>query len=132
MAGEALLAAIDHVQLGMPAGATALADARSFYIDLLGMREVTKPLQLAGRGGAWFASGSVAVHMGVEPDFRCASKAHPAFTVDLAALRLRLHGAGVAVEEDDSGLPVARCYVRDPFGNRIEFVDKADSGFSLT
>ena len=38
--------------------------------------------------------------------------------------------AGVAIEEDDSGLPVARCYIRDPFGNRIELVDERDAGFS--
>lgn len=130
-AGEALLTAIDHVQLGMPSGAAALAVGRSFYVDLLGMREVTKPPQLEGRGGAWFAAGDVAVHLGVEPDFRPAPRAHPAFAVDLAPLRLRLHAAGLTVEEDDSGLPVARCYVRDPFGNRIELVDSADSGFSL-
>ena len=130
-AGEALLTAIDHVQLGMPSGAAALADARSFYVDLLGMREVTKPRQLEGRGGGWFAAGDVAVHLGVEPDFRPAPRAHPAFAVDLAPLRLRLHAAGLTVEEDDSRLPVARCYVRDPFGNRIEHVDSVDSGFSL-
>ena len=29
-----------------------------------------------------------------------------------------------------AGLPVARCYVRDPFGNRLELVDAADAGFS--
>ena len=38
--------------------------------------------------------------------------------------------AGHAIEDDDSGLPVARCYVRDPFGNRIELVDARDAGFS--
>jgi hypothetical protein len=36
----------------------------------------------------------------------------------------------VAIEEDSSGLDVRRCYVRDPFGNRIELVDVADAGFS--
>jgi catechol 2,3-dioxygenase-like lactoylglutathione lyase family enzyme len=67
----------------------------------------------------------------VEPGFRAAPKAHPAFVVDdLAAVRTALEVAGVAVAEDDAGLPVARCYVRDPFGNRIELVDAADAGFS--
>jgi len=58
--------------------------------------------------------------------------AHPAFGVDdLVAVRARLAGAGAAIEDDDSDLPVARSYVRDPFGNRLELVDAADAGFSL-
>jgi hypothetical protein len=28
------------------------------------------------------------------------------------------------------GLPIRRCYVDDPFGNRIELVDGRDGGFS--
>jgi catechol 2,3-dioxygenase-like lactoylglutathione lyase family enzyme len=125
-----LLIAIDHVQLGMPPAGEDLA--RGFYRDILGLREVPKPASLAGRGGVWFAGpAGVGVHLGVEADFRAAAKGHPAFVVaDLARAREALAAAGVGVEDDDSGLPVARCYVRDPFGNRIELVDAADAGFS--
>ena len=127
----AILGSIDHVQLGMPVGGEDAA--RAFYVDILGLREVPKPVELAGRGGAWFAGRSVAIHLGVEVDFRPASKAHPAFTVDdLAAARDRLEAAGVATTADDSGLPVRRCYVHDPFGNRIELVDARDAGFSAS
>jgi hypothetical protein len=49
---------------------------------------------------------------------------------DLADVRARLTAAGVTTEDDDSGLPIRRCYVRDPFGNRIELVDGRDAGFS--
>ena len=38
--------------------------------------------------------------------------------------------AGIALEDDESGLSVRRCYVRDPFGNRIELDDERDAGFS--
>ena len=31
---------------------------------------------------------------------------------------------------DGGGLPVMHCYVRDPFGNRVELVDARDAGFS--
>jgi catechol 2,3-dioxygenase-like lactoylglutathione lyase family enzyme len=123
------LSAIDHVQLGMPVGGEDAAKA--FYADVLGLREVAKPPQLAGRGGVWFAARGVAIHLGVERDFRPGERSHPAFVVDdIIGLRATLSGLGVEVEDDDSGLPVARCYVRDPFGNRIELVDAADAGFS--
>ena len=124
-----VITAIDHVQLSMPAGGEGAA--RTFYADALGLDEIRKPRQLAGRGGAWFASGTVAVHLGVDVDFRPATRAHPAFVVDLAAVRARLADAGITVEDDDSGLPVKRCYVRDPFGNRVELVDASGAGFSL-
>ena len=123
------LIGIDHVQLGMPAGGEDAA--RAFYGGLLGLLEVAKPQALAGRGGVWFATVGVAVHLGVEVGFRAASRAHPAFVVDdLVALRQRLTEAGTATVDDDSGLPVERSYVFDPFGNRIELVAAADAGFT--
>lgn len=114
---------IDHVQLAMPAGREN--EARRFYADVLGLREVPKPAALARRGGCWFASsdGRVQVHLGIDPDFRPARKAHPAFTVgDLRPLRWRLADAGVDVVEDDA-IEVLRFYAADPFGNRIEFME---------
>lgn len=123
------LLAIDHVQLAMPAGGEDAA--RYFYVDVLGLREVEKPPGLAERGGIWLAVPNIAVHLGVESEFRPAQRAHPAFVVDgLAALRERLTTAGMTITEDDSGLPVERCYVNDPFGNRIELLDASDAGFS--
>jgi len=67
---------IDHVQLAMPSGGEERA--RRFFVDVLGMTEIAKPPELAKRGGCWFASGKVQVHLGVENDFRAAKKAHPA------------------------------------------------------
>ncbi len=120
---------IDHVQLSMPAGAED--EARRFYVSVLGLREVAKPPGLARRGGCWFTGAGAAVHLGVELDFLPLVKAHPALLVrDLIAAREALAAADVAIEEDDSGLPVRRCYVRDPFGNRIELVDARDARFS--
>ena len=127
--GEHLIG-VDHVQLAMPAGREE--DARRFYAGVLGLIEVPKPAELAGRGGCWFASadGSVAVHLGVEDDFRPARKAHPAFVVDdLDGARARLANAGADVIEDDS-IDVRRFYTADPFGNRIEIIAEADRGFT--
>jgi catechol 2,3-dioxygenase-like lactoylglutathione lyase family enzyme len=127
------LVGIDHVQLSMPPGGEA--EARRFYGSILGLREVPKPAELAGRGGCWFAGPvrGVALHLGAEPEFRPLARAHPALVVrELDAARLALAQAGVPSEDDDSGLPVRRCYIRDPFGNRIELVDARDAGFSET
>jgi len=113
--------AIDHVQLAMPPGAED--SARQFYRDLLGMTEVAKPAELAKRGGCWFESGSVQIHLGVEAEFRPARKAHPALRcADYLALTARPQAAGVQVCGDSSIPAVTRCHIADPFGNRIELI----------
>jgi catechol 2,3-dioxygenase-like lactoylglutathione lyase family enzyme len=113
--------AIDHVQLAMPAGEEGRA--RAFYAALLGMIEIPKPPELAKRGGCWFQSGSVQIHLGVETDFRPARKAHPALRCrDYDALVTRLRAAGVEVTEDSSIPVIRRCHFADPFGNRIELI----------
>lgn len=113
--------AIDHVQLAMPSGGEVVA--RGFYKDILGMVEIPKPPELAKRGGCWFESGPVQVHLGVEDDFRPAKKAHPALRCrDYAACVSRLVHAGVEVVEVDDLPGVRRAHIHDPFGNRIELV----------
>ena len=112
---------IEHVQLAMPPGGEQTA--RAFYTGLLGLHERAKPAELAARGGCWFEAPGVKVHLGVEADFRAAKKAHPALLVDdLAALAAFLAGAGIAVIADDPADGRARCFVSDPFGNRIELM----------
>jgi catechol 2,3-dioxygenase-like lactoylglutathione lyase family enzyme len=116
------LVRLDHVQLAMPAGREP--DAVAFYAGVLGLTEVPKPPVLAARGGCWFESAGVAVHLGVDPVFTPATKAHPAFVVDdLEALAATLAAAGVALTYDDALEGVRRGYVEDPFGNRIELID---------
>jgi catechol 2,3-dioxygenase-like lactoylglutathione lyase family enzyme len=112
---------LDHVQLAMPAGGEAEAEA--FYAGLLGFVRLPKPEPMAQRGGCWFSSGSASVHLGVDADFRPARKAHPALTVrNLAALEASLRAAGVTVRPNEDQPEGAGCYVDDPFGNRIELI----------
>ena len=112
---------IEHVQLAMPPGGEGAA--REFYTGLLGLPERTKPPALAARGGCWFEAPGVKVHLGVEADFRPAQKAHPALLVDdLAALQTALAAAGVEAVPDEPADGRERCYVSDPFGNRIELM----------
>ena len=112
---------LDHVQLAMPPGREAEAEA--FYSGLLGLTRVPKQAALAARGGCWFTRGATSVHLGVEDDFRPARKAHPAFVVrDLAALEAALGAAGADVRPNPDREPGAGAYVDDPFGNRIELI----------
>lgn len=113
---------IHHVQLAMPRGGEPRAIA--FYDGLLGIPTVDKPAHLVVRGGCWFESASVRVHLGVEDGFRPARKAHPALVViDLDSLRSRLEEAGVEVVEDQQLTGYRRIYVEDPFGNRLELLE---------
>jgi catechol 2,3-dioxygenase-like lactoylglutathione lyase family enzyme len=117
----ARLVRLDHVQLAMPEGRED--DAVAFYSGLLGLARVPKPPVLAARGGCWFEGGEVTVHLGVDPAFVAATKAHTAFEVDdLDALVADLARGGVAFTADDALEGVRRGYVVDPFGNRIELI----------
>ena len=113
---------LDHLQLAMPRGREA--DARAFYGGILGLAELTKPPNLAVRGGVWFVLGSQQLHLGVEDDFRPARKAHPALLVrDLRRMRLRLEQHGLAPYDDEPLAGYERFYVADPFGNRLELLE---------
>jgi catechol 2,3-dioxygenase-like lactoylglutathione lyase family enzyme len=116
-----MITGFDHVQVAMPPGREPAA--RAFYADLLGMTELAKPSALAARGGCWFTSGAAFLHLGVEPSFRPARKAHPALLVeDLDGLAAALAAAGYECTSADGEIPgVRRFHTHDPFGNRIEF-----------
>ena len=112
---------LHHTQLAMPSGEEDRA--RAFYVDALGMAEIAKPPVLAARGGAWFRAGGVELHLGVEPDFRPARKAHPGILVtDLDELGRRLVDAGVEPDWGGEFPGHRRFYAADPFGNRLEFL----------
>lgn len=114
---------LDHVQLAIPAGGEDRA--RWFFAELLGMTEVPKPANLSA-SGCWFTGGGAALHIGVDPDFRPAKKAHPALLVDdLAALREALAAAGHPIREDKPVEGYTRFFTEDPFGNRIELMERA-------
>lgn len=121
------LTALHHVQLAMPAGQENRA--RRFYIDILGFEERPKPAILAARGGLWLAHGTtngpINLHLGVEDDFRAARKAHPAFLAnDLDEIAARFAAADIAVTWDNDLPDFRRFYVDDPFGNRIEIMER--------
>ena len=113
---------INHVQLAMPAGREDAA--RRFYGEVLGLRELSKPPELAARGGVWFALADAQLHLGVDPDFRPAHKAHVALDAqDLDLVAERCRAAGHAPRPDGRIPGQRRFYVEDPFGNRLEVME---------
>jgi catechol 2,3-dioxygenase-like lactoylglutathione lyase family enzyme len=113
---------IHHVQVAMPRGGEDRA--RRFYGDLLGFPEIPKPANLLGRGGVWFQTANLQLHIGVDKSFMPATKAHIAYQVEnLEAFRARLVAAGVVITDDEPLPGFDRFYVDDPFGNRVEILE---------
>jgi catechol 2,3-dioxygenase-like lactoylglutathione lyase family enzyme len=112
---------IAHVQVAITAGGEDTA--RSFYGGLLGLEEVPKPETLRDRGGCWFACGAQEIHCGVEDEV-APSRRHPALLTDgLDALRAKLDAAGIETSTERELPGYQRFYARDPFGNRLEFLE---------
>ena len=120
---DPMIIGLDHIQLAMPEGEEARA--RAFFTGVLGMAELVKPESLAGRGGCWFACGAQELHLGVEAGFRPAKKAHPAFLVaDLEAVQVQLEAAGVPIMHQPPLPDARRIFVKCPFGNRLELIER--------
>ena len=124
--GEALFLGLDHVQVAVPRDGEERAKA--FYGDALGLTEIPKPAALAPRGGAWYRCGAQALHIGLTDDFQPQRKGHPALLVaDLAEARARLSAAGAQITTDAALPGYDRFYATDPFGNRLEFLQRLAS-----
>lgn len=113
---------LHHAQITIPRGAEA--QAKQFYCDLLGLPEVEKPESLQGRGGFWLQVGSQQVHVGVEDDVeRTKTKAHLAYQVnDIEKWKKRLQAKGIEIGDSIPFAGFERFEIRDPFGNRLEFI----------
>lgn len=119
-----MILGVHHVQITVPKGAEAAA--RAFYCGVLDLPEVEKPASLMGRGGLWIRVGDRDVHIGTEDGFdRNATKAHIAYEVaDASAWRGRLRAAGIEPLASVTIEGFDRFEARDPFGNRIEFIQQ--------
>ena len=120
-----MIQALHHAQITIPKDEEA--EAREFYCHFLGLPEIEKPDSLKGRGGFWLQVGNLSVHVGVEEGFnRYSTKAHLAYAVsDLEMWRERLALRNIKAED---GIPIpgfVRFEFRDPFGNRVEFIQTA-------
>ncbi len=116
---------LHHAQITIPPD--SVDAAREFYVGVLGLREIPKPQSLLARGGFWMQLGDVEIHVGVEEGFnRLSTKGHLAYQVDSIAYwraHLQTHGIEMADSVPIPGYERFEC--RDPFGNRLEFIQVA-------
>jgi catechol 2,3-dioxygenase-like lactoylglutathione lyase family enzyme len=111
---------LHHAHVLCPPGGEA--QARRFYVQQLGLRERPKPDSLRDQGGCWFAAPDGGeVHITPERDLGLHPRRHFALRVDdVATMRTALEGEGVRSEDAIEIPGVRRCYVFDPFGNKVE------------
>jgi catechol 2,3-dioxygenase-like lactoylglutathione lyase family enzyme len=113
---------IDHIQLCVPTGKEE--EARRFYTGILGLREIPKPEALVPNGGLWYQMSDIQLHIGTENEIN-RSKRHPAFEVsDLALSRVHLESHGIKIKEEIPIPGQMHFTFVDPFGNRIELLEK--------
>jgi catechol 2,3-dioxygenase-like lactoylglutathione lyase family enzyme len=112
-----------HVQIYIPFGQEKVA--RNFYTNILGLQEIEKPGSLKSNGGIWYQAGDIELHIGVENMEHVQSKRHPAFEVEnVDEVRRYLESHGIQ-SQDEKPIPnVKRFSFFDPFGNRIELLEK--------
>lgn len=119
-----MILGLHHAQITILKGAEE--QGKQFYCKLLGLEEVEKPESLKGRGGFCLKVGDGDVHVGTEDGFdRLKTKAHLAYLVSNIS-----YWKGILKKHDIQaieGVPISgfdRFEFRDPFGNRVEMIQK--------
>ena len=113
---------LDHVQICIPKGKEE--EARRFYTDVIGLIEIPKPDALIPNGGLWYQLADIQLHIGTENEINN-SKRHPAFEVeDINWARFHLEKNCVKIKEEIQVPEQIRFSFFDPFGNRIELLQK--------
>jgi catechol 2,3-dioxygenase-like lactoylglutathione lyase family enzyme len=119
-----MILGLHHVQIPIPPGSEP--QAREFYCGLLGIPEAEKPEPLRARGGLWLQLGDRQVHIGADPNPPpAASRSHVAYEVtDLAQWKSTMTAHGFEWRDTETVNGLIRAETRDPFGNRIEFLQR--------
>jgi catechol 2,3-dioxygenase-like lactoylglutathione lyase family enzyme len=129
MESKQLIAGLDHVNLLIDDTPDSLALAHAFYGELLGLDPIQRPGNTdSGSPGAWYQCGPQQLHLTTAKgasSFNRSSRRHPAFRVtSVDAMRSRLGQAGVEIIPANTFAGQKRFFVLDPWGNRIEFVER--------
>jgi catechol 2,3-dioxygenase-like lactoylglutathione lyase family enzyme len=108
---------LDHILISIPEGKRA--QARTFYSQVLGLHEIPGEHP---KGAIWFQIADIELHLREEEVGNYSSR-HPAFEViDLETARQELEQKDIALEYSSEIDGRQRFFIRDPFGNRIEFL----------
>jgi catechol 2,3-dioxygenase-like lactoylglutathione lyase family enzyme len=125
------IAGIDHINIRIDPGPEALERAKDFYGTVLRMTPIERPENVESRDpGAWYKCGSNEVHITAESgasERNRATRRHAAFLVrGLEELRVRMEKAGAEIIPGTVLPGRRRFFARDPFGNRLEFMEPED------
>lgn len=113
---------LHHIQICIPKGKEN--EARQFYTNIIGLKEIPKPVALIGNGGLWYEVADIQLHIGTENEIN-RSKRHPAFEVsNLEQAKSHLIEHGVPVKDEIPIPGQTRFSFMDPFDNRIELLEK--------
>jgi len=111
----------DHIHICVAPG--QLEEAKLFYTGVIGLELIDRPNHLFKTTGYWFNIADIQLHIGVEPTLPPSTR-HTAFEVeDVDAARKYLENK-VEILEEPAILGRRRFAFRDPFGNRIELLQK--------
>lgn len=112
---------INHIHICVPQ--ERLEEARLFYTDVIGLRQVNRP-NVFPEPGHWFAIGNIELHIGVEEPHPLTIR-HSAFEVaDLGAARAQLERHGIGINDEPVIPGRTRFSFLDPFGNRMELMQQ--------
>ena len=117
-----MILGLHHAQITIPRGTEE--EGKHFYCNVLGLKEIEKPVSLRGRGGFWLQVGDKEVHVGTEDGFdRLTTKAHLAYQVeDVTYWRRVLMENNIEILDSVPIPNFERFEFRDPFGNRVEII----------
>ena len=119
-----MILSLNHVQITIPVGAED--EAPQFYCRVLGLCEIPKPEALQSRDGFWLELDGLQIHFGTEDGIdRARTKAHIAYEVEnLELWRRKLTANSIEILDGVSIPNYRRFEFRDPFGNRVEFLER--------
>jgi catechol 2,3-dioxygenase-like lactoylglutathione lyase family enzyme len=108
---------LSHICITIPKGSERAA--RDFYVNLLGLREVSESAGSRKEGGLWLEAGGIELHLIVEePPAESPIEPHLGLGCgDLASVKSRLEAAGIMVQGRTGE---RKFWAQDPFGNRLE------------
>ena len=114
---------LDHIQIYVLSNKEK--EAKLFYIELLGLKEIPKPEYLKPNGGFCLEIADIELHIGLEEDQVHPSKKHPAIEVEnLKAIKKHFLKNKIKIKEDKPIPDFKRFSFYDPFGSRIELLEK--------